>query len=448
MKTNLIVLLAATGLLSNATAAAQNTVGITQVQNPSYLASPNDYVPAMFTKDGQSLLSYEYHTYPSDGAYANITVLNGDLQQVTSFETPHVGATGFSAEHDDVRIHVKWENVVRTYIPEYNGMPLEPDYLSEYMKYYLPNEFGYNVHGAITYSDNGVEREIWIGDESYYYEPENETLQVLKWYFLYTPAQNGEKASLVEVKCSGTPTINIDYNTPTNIYGLSSEQAILPFRICDYQSGHSAFGNIAVTQTLFNDDEAFEYIFPVYSSKEGYNKFGNITILTPDEYKATYNVVGFTHITGFCIVNENREELQRILFDEGFEAVGTDCMTLILIGGKKYLSCHARAENTDYTLLYEIGGNNSGITQAAAPMRTRVYPTLVRPDENVCVDIESTAEATVNVVNSTGILRHSARIKAGQGTLNIPASKMSAGMNIVTIQSEKQSPQSTKIIVK
>ena len=148
-------------------------------------------------------------------------------------------------------------------------------------------------------------------------------------------------------------------------------------------------------------------------------------------------------------MGENGTELQSIEFPDPYYADWqSNFMSLIMIGGKKYLSCNLKKPQSaaSYTLMYEITDNGAGLRQAAAPIKTRVYPTAAHRGETITVETED-SEATFGVTDISGRGVYRGSIAAGEGTATIPSSAMPRGLNIVTVNIPGNPPESTKVIV-
>ena len=126
----------------------------------------------------------------------------------------------------------------------------------------------------------------------------------------------------------------------------SHEKTDKPVIICyvDYDDAASQDQEFIFSQTLFNDDEQFEYIVPTYSTATG-NDFYDINgdgIV--DEDDATYYKV-----TGLDIVQEGGNVLQSISVD--LDAINFDNhLTIMKLNGKFYLVFRCNSEMVFYRI--------------------------------------------------------------------------------------------------
>lgn len=124
-------------------------------------------------------------------------------------------------------------------------------------------------------------------------------------------------------------------------------------------------------------------------------------------------------------------------------------MSLIIIGGKKYLACNLMKDETSYTVLYEIKKGENSVRQVGA-FKTGVHPTLVTRGQNVMVDFENPDNdpISVSVTDLTGKVVYNRSVDSGAESLAIPSESMSDGMNIVTVYDRNQPKSSTKVMVR
>jgi hypothetical protein len=119
------------------------------------------------------------------------------------------------------------------------------------------------------------------------------------------------------------------YDESNTIYGEGTSRITLK----DFNQSCDDFRSIYLSQTIFNNDDKYEYIMPVYkpySMYEERDEDGDGTIDTKDT-RSGMNIVGFK------IVSETGNVLSTVNFEEGFGVYDLK-FDLILINGKRYLS--------------------------------------------------------------------------------------------------------------
>lgn len=401
--------------------AAIAATGISAAQpvatSPVLFSSTNDFVPAIFAADGKSKLLFA--AVEPDGS-ANIEIQDGDLRPCRDFSI---------AAHPEAATSVTTRNRKFTMpdgtrLLEREAIPLDSALA------YSENRFGTIPY--ISSQDNGsiiICRDIngYIGNEH---------------YFIFIP-EGGGIGNLFDV--------HFDYYGGGGSWGSDWAEEyswtkyryapFAPMNILDYDNGAASMAGIVATQTLFNNDEDYEYIVPEYQ---------RYVIREATNDRRTYTEYG-SLIKGFSIKSENGTTIQTIDFDKGLTAAaGSNFMSLLLIGEARYLSCYVcdTATGGRYNILYRIdtqGG--SGIQQEGAPRKTRVYPTAVTAGDNIRIEAQG-RKASFLIHDTNGNRLYSGSTQGGEAPATVPASALSKGINIVTVSTPGAETESTKVIVR
>ena len=185
----------------------------------------------------------------------------------------------------------------------------------------------------------------------------------------------------------------------------------------NYNTGSKDNFHIVVSQTLFNDDEEYEYI--TYSDDDSQTE-------------------------GFVVRTASGNELQKILLPTGHSLDGLE---LTLIGDKTYLTAETRASGGDYLTYYAID-KNSGLRQVGMPLKVNVSPTIISRGGSLNVVVrESNGSSNITVTDMQGRTVYSSSAKEA-GVYQIPGNVMSTGMNVVTVTSQGKAKHSSKVIVR
>ncbi len=146
------------------------------------------------------------------------------------------------------------------------------------------------------------------------------------------------------------------------------------------------------------------------------------------------------------ILSENGSKLQDIYFGDVTTLRYFD-PTIYLLGNKCYLAFEdSWGGDDDIMLVYSIDRNTSSIQQVAKHKGPGVSPTIADRSESICVTLEEGGAREVQVVNAGGKTVLRVPVKAGQHEVNIPARRLSRGVNVVYVIGSSNSP--TKVIVK
>lgn len=228
-----------------------------------------------------------------------------------------------------------------------------------------------------------------------------------------------------------------DWDTVKEERYYCSLQSILDF----YDEGNCR--NLCLTQTLFNDDDLYEHIEIVYESytKKEENDRDFDGIIDEEITTNLYNAVGFK------IVQDDGIVLQTITGDEHPYP-----SSVYKINGKYYLCCLCCANDNYYDQIYSINKNvESGIVQKVGlPMKISISPTIVSCNESICItlDGESPVDSRVTVNDVSGRAVYSTMIPAGQKSVTVDASRLSRGLNVVSVSGGNGKSVNYKVLVK
>ena len=191
----------------------------------------------------------------------------------------------------------------------------------------------------------------------------------------------------------------------------------------DFNCGFDSYYSIAVSQTLFNNDDTYEYVQKIKKS---------------DSYRSL----------GFNIVTETGKVLQSILFGEGMEAEEID---IVRVNNRYFIRCDVSSNSYSGYYFYPINrSSTSGIKPLGEPVKLKVNPTLVGRGEHITLELGGSGrgEKQVSVHDAAGRTVYSMTVPTGQSSTQINASELSQGLNVISVKSEKGRSKSCKVIVK
>ena len=188
---------------------------------------------------------------------------------------------------------------------------------------------------------------------------------------------------------------------------------------------NSADYTIYLTQTLFNDDEKFEYLIEPGSG-------------TPTELK---------------VVSEDGTVLQTLKFPAGVEVYRGDGIGLFVMGSNKYLRIGKSVDENgnEYINLYKINKDAkdpSKVSIATAPMRVSVSPRMASRNQDINVVAEGNGVREVIVTNAAGQVVYSTKVAAGENNVRISSRRLSSGLNVVSVKGADGKEENCKVIVK
>lgn len=179
--------------------------------------------------------------------------------------------------------------------------------------------------------------------------------------------------------------------------------------------------SVILTQTLFNEDEKWEYITPKY----------------------------IDGIAGIDVKTEDGSIVYSLSFDKIY-GYGSINLTLLLWDDKRYLVV-TEDENYYTAYLYLVDKKNSSITKAKSLGSMKLYPSLAKKNSTVTVDIDDNTKMNGGILCITdmnGRVVYTRDVKIGESQLQIPIKRLSSGMYVVTLKSGNDSFEATKLIVR
>lgn len=284
---------------------------------------------------------------------------------------------------------------------------------------------------------------------------------------VYDPSTDGWGNGNVTRSASDEWTVTEDQT-----YDYTTSSTISGFEVySDNNSYHSRY--LYVSQTLFDDDEEFEYIrskktiVPISIKLSDYAKehsTGNeitYSFSTGDaKIDSLLNATGasdyqwfWDNETGKQLICLYKREYYGGLFDEGLEIASLDGtvkaslpgITYISSGyffrGKCYVKGYSSSDNSD--VLYQLGGGATGIREMS---RTKAELSLKRVGSNLVIDSDSDEQQTIVMSTMDGRVVRS--LTAKQGSNIISLNGLLGGVYIVTLYRQSTPMRSSKIIVK
>lgn len=238
----------------------------------------------------------------------------------------------------------------------------------------------------------------------------------------------------------------------------------------DNNSYHSRY--LYVTQTLFDDDEEFEYvrkrqtIVPINTKMSDYIKehsSGNEQFYTISYGDATLDSImqaNGAHSYEYFWDNEKGKQLLRLykdetyggLYDEGIEIVTLDGTVKAILPGITYLSsayyfrgkCYVQGYGNDNSNVLYLLGN--GATEIREVSRSKSNNPVRRVGNDLIYDSDSDVQQTLVMSTMDGRIVRS--LTARKGSNHVSLSGLNGGVYTVTLYRQSRPIQSSKIIVR
>lgn len=357
----------------------------------------------------------------------------------------------------------------------FNGFAQDPVLSFNGELYFVPGSMTKSGEAfLVSYRNNGnIEFTIYDGDFNIVREFTDPTAgqpyqqRVVTMTRIYDPSTDGWGNGNVTRSASDEWTVaddqTYDYTTSSTISGFEVYS--------DNNSYHSRY--LYVSQTLFDDDEEFEYIrskktiVPISIKLSDYAKehsTGNenyqFISYGDEKIDSLMNATGASEYqwfwddeTGKRLIRLYKKEYYGGLFDEGLEIVSLDGnvkaslpgITYISSGyffrGKCYVKGYSSSDNSN--VLYQLGGDATGIREMS---RTKAELIVKRAGSNLVIDSDSDEQQTIVMSTIDGRVVRS--LTAKQGSNAISLSGLIGGVYNVTLYRQSRPVKSSKIIVK
>lgn len=275
------------------------------------------------------------------------------------------------------------------------------------------------------------------------YQVINEDLEVEKEFTMYTldeitntrlviTEQVDEKGNWVEIS---RKTWNID---PNNF---------------EYQSETDGACYGVISQILFNNDDKYEIIVPVYGGE----------IVNQREGSNTRTIYKDCAITSLNVVSETGEILYTLEVGDNKYVINSDANKIVKIGNKMYLVLEIGdfsgfggrdyySQERESFRWYEICKETNSIN-FVREMRgaMNIAPTLADRDAQITItlnDENSNAARELIITGVNGQLVDRRDIPAGENTVTVSAAMMRSGMYNFTLQKKGEIMDNGKVIVK
>lgn len=229
----------------------------------------------------------------------------------------------------------------------------------------------------------------------------------------------------------------------------------LPVSILDMKNGvllgdaGDMPGNVFLTQTLFNDDEKFEYIVPKYRFEEEKEEIiangGTGPAIEDVYYSQRY------YTTGIEVKSQDGNVVYSLNFDEEYRY--DPDLKIITWGDKTYL-CIGDSKDSyscDIYLLQRETPTSINLVKTKELGAMRLYPSVASKDTMITVDLSEKAKdkgGIIVVTDMNGKTKYSCKVEEGETSIQIPVKFLQSGLYVVSLKAENNSYEAAKLIVK
>lgn len=252
-----------------------------------------------------------------------------------------------------------------------------------------------------------------------------------------------------------TRHIEVAWNAPWVIESESYDEIHwADIRFLDLRSGTIegySDADVLLTQTLFNDDEKYEYIKPKYKFIETRNEYDRDNDGDIDEIYSYWD----KQTLGFDVVSEDGNVVFSLDFDCAQEDNPKDepKITIVLWEDKIYLAISSEENYGATCYMYLLKRNESGISveKAGNIGAIKLFPSVARKSSMVTVDLGeklNNSNGVLSITDMNGKTIYTQHVEPGTTATLIPTNRLSLGMYIVWLNVQGNSYETAKLIVK
>lgn len=224
----------------------------------------------------------------------------------------------------------------------------------------------------------------------------------------------------------------------------------IPMRFFDLRQCQflgDSHSEVVFTQTLFNDDDKYEYIVPKYRLKEEREEIiPDVTGPVQDVY---YNCTMYT--TGLEVRTQDGTVVYSLDFVREYE----DEVNLIVIfwEGKMYLGVENPDNYGESCDLYLINNVNSDVRleKVSVPNGMKLFPSVTRKNTMVTVDLGDKLngkDGMIFVTDANGKTVYTQEVDADVHSTQIPTSRLASGLYIVSLKTPDCNYETAKLIIR
>lgn len=212
---------------------------------------------------------------------------------------------------------------------------------------------------------------------------------------------------------------------------------------------------VCLSQTLFNQDEKYEYLSFSHELSEESIYEENCPL---PEYSSTFTQYGegwrASAYKSFNVMSEDGTILQTVTFPNGFNMIELVEAQVIKLADQYYILCQGEMNESETLLIYKINRSSVGasVEQVCAPIKVGAFPSIANRNQMITIQLSGdnagSRQTNLQVVDMQGKVLNQQTIPAGQTSTTIPAHRLSNGMNLIKITQGTKTIGTEKVIVK
>lgn len=252
-----------------------------------------------------------------------------------------------------------------------------------------------------------------------------------------------------EIRCEYKPVINAE-SANWQIDG-DIETDRLPIYIStyltDYDANNVKNDDFIFSQTLFNDDDKWEYMAPLYSPTVKDVGEYRVYDSNSEGIKIRRRIYEGYYPKGYAIYNEDGILVAEIGRPEGATDFDIYERSIYKIGGNIYIKDYIDINDDVYGVLYKYDSSTTSIQEVKRVKSANPFATL--NGKNIEVNVEnSDADAKAVLVGMNGVTVASSAAGSGANTVTLNVGNVPSGIYNVALIKNGKSVRSQKILVK
>lgn len=414
-------------------------------------------IPHQFTVNDKPIL----HILDSDDDNKYLTLYNDEIEKIADITIPNNHTFDYTITYQDETRDVKGatkEIISQSIQCVLNENYTFEDFIRETSYYYPSMEFRIDEGDSIAFYSE------YINDFFQYH------IFDTKYPIVYYLCKNN---IIYHIQCNYTP-IYTDWIPTGEEYKkeYSYELPIIPLDYANFDVGNFSYHpyqrKFILTQTLFNNDDKFEYIIPKIELTDNENhisiypdtEISGPIIISPSWGSRSQSSVtinrskanAYPTITGFQVVSSDGNILHDINFTNGFWIDEYECseISIITLGEKDYLVAEGYIENEDREdissmMFYRINRQTNSLQEVQSlPVKMR----MKQQESTINVHLSNTTEPSeIIMTNSLGKIIGKKHVPAGENMATFKTSMPKGVYNITRIQNGKNI-ENGKILLK
>lgn len=403
-----------------------------------------EVIPARFCYNNQAqLYIYDYDDEEDCRVY-DIVDENLNVTERLQLSTPeYTVTTTFVGPKVEMRDTYVYQSDEKSFNSEISATKYIEGIFTEGYVTHTKNDYIYYVEGTTPLSNEIIEvmDSETVGYLAYFMSRQDvyKNFAAYNKYYqeLITYTRTGEKGEPYPVV---TDEI-VQYEPKVRTEGVS-----VPYMKTFDLSGHDAYTDVYISQTIFNDNAAYEYLKPIY--KEISYEEDNVYEYFSGQQVTGKRITQTSVVAGIQAVDAQTGNVVctfEIPQDIHISNSKVDC-TLYSLNTKTYLAIEFDTTESWWTYFYDLS-DRSSIKKPVLERRTSVSPTNVRRGEQINVATDDTDELhSVSVVSANGRTQLQRTVSGRSAAID--TSSLPSGVHVVDVHTASGHRSSAKVIVR